>query len=176
MEARNYFVYEHVTPDGMYYFGISRNLKKRFEGGSSYKGTSLKPHIDKWGWKNIQHNVLMRELTYEEAKRTEDMLILTGWEDGVCINETRSGLITSDKNEYVRNWSKENPEKCMVKQQTYRKNHHEKYLETSRKYNMRWRENNREHSRKYQRDYMRKYRENKKQQKQLEELGYIPLF
>lgn len=46
MESRNYFVYEHVTPDGMYYFGVTRDLKNRFY-KSHYNSTSLKPYIEK---------------------------------------------------------------------------------------------------------------------------------
>lgn len=98
---RNYFVYQHVTPDGMYYFGVTKQKLYLRWRPSAYKKTHLQPHIEKFGWKNIKHQVLLRELTYEEAKKTENMLIVTAREDGVCINGRLSGFVSSDKN-YIR--------------------------------------------------------------------------
>lgn len=91
-ENRNYYVYQHVTPDGMYYFGVTKNIKNRWR--PYLYQNSLKPYIEKYGWDNIQHNILLRELTYEESRKTEDMLILSAREDGCCINKVRSCLVT----------------------------------------------------------------------------------
>ena len=95
---KNYVVYQHVTPDGMYYFGQTNNIKRRWEGnGIHYKRTSLQPYIEKYGWENIQHIVLFRDQTKEDALWIEDFLITTAQEDGVCINQRRSGLISKEE-------------------------------------------------------------------------------
>ena len=160
-QNNNYSVYEHITPDGMYYFGVTTDIEKRWSGnGFKYKKTSLQPYIDKYGWDNIQHQVLFTNQTKENALWVEDFLIKTAREDGVCINRNRSGLITKEEN-YNRN-----------KFNKYREEHREEW----NKYQREYREEHREESRTYMRNYMRKYYHRKKYLKQLNELGYIPLF
>lgn len=129
MNNRNYCVYQHVTPEGMYYFGVTKQKLYLRWRPSTYKKTSLKPHIEKFGWKNLKHQVLLRELTYEEAKKTENMLILTAREDGVCINGQLSGFVSSDKN-YIREQNNIRQKKSYLKNR-------EKKLEYQRKYNER---------------------------------------
>ena len=95
---KKYVVYQHVTPDGMYYFGQTNNIKRRWRNnGAEYKGTALYPYIEKYGWENIQHIVLFRDQTKEDALFIEDFLIETAREDGVCINKNRSGLISKEE-------------------------------------------------------------------------------
>ena len=94
----NYSVYQHVTPDGLYYFGATSNVERRWRNnGAEYKRTALQPYIEKFGWDNIQHIVLFREQTRENALWIEDFLIETAREDGVCINKQRSGLISKEE-------------------------------------------------------------------------------
>ena len=94
----NYSVYQHVTPDKMYYFGTTSNIKRRWRNnGAEYKKTSLQPYIEKYGWENIQHIVLFKEQTKENALWIEDFLITTAQEDGVCINKNRSGLVSKEE-------------------------------------------------------------------------------
>ena len=39
-----YSVYQHVTPDGMYYFGATQNVERRWRNnGAGYKRTALQP-------------------------------------------------------------------------------------------------------------------------------------
>ena len=103
----NYSVYQHVTPDGMYYFGQTQNVERRWRNnGSLYKGTALQPYIEQYGWDNIQHIVLFRDQTKEDALWIEDFLITTAREDGVCINKQRSGNISKDE-DYDKNQSKQ---------------------------------------------------------------------
>ena len=93
----NYSVYQHVTPDGMYYFGQTSNIKRRWRNnGAEYKRTALQPYIEKFGWDNIQHIVLFKDQTKENALWIENFLIETAREDGVCINKQRSGLISKE--------------------------------------------------------------------------------
>lgn len=138
----------------------------------------------------------MRELTYEEAKRTEDMLILTGWEDGVCINEVRSGLIKVEgkEKEYNKQYSKEHKSQEYEKSKRWReknrdlinerarirrRNNVEKLREINKEYYEKNKEKENERCRIYKlnhsddiREYNRRYREKKK----FEKLGYLPLF
>ena len=103
----NYTVYQHVTPDGLYYFGQTNNIKRRWRNnGAEYKRTSLQPYIEKYGWDNIQHIVLFRDQTRENALWIEDFLIETAREDGVCINKNRSGNISKEE-DYDKNQSKQ---------------------------------------------------------------------
>lgn len=107
----NYIVYQHVTPDKMYYFGTTQNVERRWEGnGSLYKGTSLYPYIEKYGWDNIQHIVLFENQTKENALNIEDSLIISGWEKGNCINKQRSGNISKEEG-YSREYYEQNKDK-----------------------------------------------------------------
>ena len=124
----NYVVYQHVTPDGMYYFGQSQNVERRWRNnGAEYKKTSLQPYIEKYGWDNIQHIVLFRDQTKEDALWIEDFLITTAREDGVCINKQRSGLISKEEG-YDKKQSKQYYEtnKGQVQER------HKQYYETNK--------------------------------------------
>lgn len=128
---REYFVYQHVTPDGMYYFGVTKNVHQRWQ-QSKYKNCSLFPYIDKYGWDNIQHNILMSELTYEEARKIENMLIESAREDGVCINQMRSGLISKDIKKYQNEWYSDNIEKTREKRNEHDRIYRRKLREENR--------------------------------------------
>ena len=102
-----YSVYQHVTPDGLYYFGQTNNIKRRWRNnGVEYKGTSLYPYIEKYGWDNIQHIVLFKDQSKENALFIENFLIETAQEDGVCINKKRSGLVSKEEG-YQRKYQRE---------------------------------------------------------------------
>ena len=120
---KKYVVYEHVTPDGMYYFGQTYNIKRRWRNnGAEYKGTALYPYIEKYGWGNIKHIVLFRDQTKEDALWIEDFLITTAQEDGVCINKNRSGLVSKEEG-YDQQKSKQ-----------YREQNKDKIKEQSKQY------------------------------------------
>ena len=179
----NYSVYQHVTPDGMYYFGQTNNIKRRWGGnGRYYKTTSLQPYIEKYGWENIQHIVLFRDQTKEDALFIEDFLITTAQEDGVCINKKRSGNISNEEG-YKREYYQKNREKTLERSREYNEKNREKYNEYQREY----REQNREKALEYQREYreknreknrqyQRQYRQRKKLEKQHKEVETTPLF
>ena len=150
---KKYVVYEHVTPDGMYYFGQTQNVEKRWRcNGVLYKGTALQPYIEKYGWENIQHIVLFRDQTKEDALFIENFLIGTAREDGVCINKQRSGLVSKEEG-YKQQYYQQNREKELQRSREYHQKNREKRLEQRRQ--------------RYQR---------KKLEKQFKELGYIPLW
>ena len=153
----NYSVYQHVTPDGMYYFGQTQNVERRWSNnGAEYKRTALQPYIEKFGWDNIKHIVLFRDQTRENALFIEDFLITTAQEDGVCINKQRSGLISKEEG-YDQQKSKQ---------------YYEQNKDKRRKYQRDYREQNKDKRREYDRQrYQRK-----KLEKQLKEVETTPLF
>ena len=154
----NYSVYQHVTPDNMYYFGATSNIKRRWRcNGIQYKETSLYPYIEKFGWDNIQHIVLFKEQTRENALWIENFLIETAQEDGVCINKKRSGLISKEEG-YQQQYYEQNKDK---KKQYYETNK-DKIKEQSKQY----KEKNRDRIREYNREYYKR----KKLEKQLKEV------
>ena len=159
----NYSVYQHVTPDGMYYFGQTSNIKRRWKNnGAEYKGTTLQPYIEKFGWNNIQHIVLFKDQTKEDALFIENFLIETAREDGVCINKNRSGNVSKEegyKQDYDKHYYKKNKDK---KKQYYEQNKDKRkdYLEQNKD---KIREYNREYQREYQEQNKEQIREQKKQ-------------
>ena len=184
----NYSVYQHVTPDGMYYFGQTNDIKRRWEcNGAKYKKTSLQPYIEKFGWDNIQHIVLFKDQTKENAFWIENFLIETAQEDGVCINKKRSGLVSKEEGysqEYYeqnkdkfKEYYEQNKEQILEQQKQYREQNKEQIREQRKKY----REQNKDKIREYQeqyreqnkdkkRGYNREYRQRKKLEKQLKEV------
>ena len=131
----NYSVYQHVTPDGMYYFGQTSNIKRRWRNnGAEYKRTALQPYIEKFGWDNIQHIVLFKDQTRENALWIENFLIETAREDGVCINKQRSGLVSKEEG-YSQEYYEQNKQQILDKKQQYYETNKDKkrqYYETNK--------------------------------------------
>jgi hypothetical protein len=76
---KKFCVYEHVFPNGKRYIGItSKSPKARWENGAGYdkeRQPVIYNAIQKYGWNNIEHNILFVDLTEEEAKIKEKELI-----------------------------------------------------------------------------------------------------
>ena len=158
----NYSVYQHVTPDGMYYFGQTSNIKRRWKNnGAEYKGTSLYPYIEKFGWNNIQHIVLFKDQTRENALWIENFLIETASEDGVCINKQRSGLISKEE-DYYRDYDQKRSEKRREYKREYYEEHRDEILEQKKQ---RYQKNRDEINERRRQRYQRK-----KLEKQLKEV------
>ena len=135
---KKYVVYEHVTPDGMYYFGQTSNIKRRWRNnGAEYKRTALQPYIEKYGWENIQHIILFRDQTKEDALWIEDFLITTAQEDEVCINKQRSGLVSKEEG-YQRRQSNQyyetNKEQIQERHKQYYETNKQQILEQQKQY------------------------------------------
>ena len=157
---KKYVVYQHVTPDGMYYFGQTNNIKRRWSSnGAGYKGTSLYPYIEKYGWDNIQHIVLFRDQTKENALFIENFLIETAREDGVCINKNRSGNISKEE-DYYRDYDQKRSDKRRGYLREYYREYREKnkdnYREYQREYQQDYYKQNKDKLNQYQREYQRK--------------------
>ena len=198
----NYSVYQHVTPDGMYYFGATNDIKRRWEGnGAKYKTTALQPYIEKYGWENIQHIILFRDQSKENALWIEDFLIETAREDGVCINKKRSGNISKEEgyfqqyyeenkqqiNQYYKKYQEQNKDKIRGYQREYREQNKDKIRGYQREYQQEYCQKNKDKKRNYDKQYYeehrdkileqkRQYRERKKLEKQLKEAVETTLF
>lgn len=73
----NYIVYKHTTPSGKVYIGITGvSANHRWDNGNGYKTQAFGRAIKKYGWDNIQHEILFEGLTESEAKQKERELIL----------------------------------------------------------------------------------------------------
>lgn len=74
---RNYTVYKHTSPSGKVYIGITgqKRVEDRWRNGKGYIKQKFYRAIKKYGWDNIQHEVLFEGLTKKEAENMEIKLI-----------------------------------------------------------------------------------------------------
>lgn len=71
-----YCVYEHVFPNGKKYIGISCDAEKRWRNGKGYETQpKIARAINKYGWENVKHNIIVDGLTKEHAETLEKYLI-----------------------------------------------------------------------------------------------------
>lgn len=72
-DNRKYSVYKHTTPNNKVYIGMTcQKPEKRWNYGKSYKENKyFNNAINKYGWKNIKHEILATNLTKEEAEEFE---------------------------------------------------------------------------------------------------------
>ena len=89
-----YIIYEHLFPNGKKYIGITcRDPKKRWKGGlyGYAHNEHMQNAIKKYGWKNVKHIILAKDLTKEEAENEEIRLIelydLTNREKGYNLEK-----------------------------------------------------------------------------------------
>ena len=160
----NYSVYQHVTPDGMYYFGQTNNIKRRWSSnGAGYKGTALYPYIEQYGWENIQHIVLFKDQTRENALWIEDFLITTAREDGVCINKNKSGLVSKEEG-YNKNQMKHLREQNYENEVRKRKEYYEQNKDKIKEQSKQYREQNKDKIKQYQQEYREQNKDKIKEQ------------
>lgn len=70
-------VYKHTTPSGKVYIGItSKPPKERWNSGHGYKKSkAFWNAIVKYGWRNINHEILYENLSKKDAEQLERELI-----------------------------------------------------------------------------------------------------
>lgn len=83
--GRKYYIYKHTSPSGKVYIGQTVNPRKRWEGcGNHYKnkkidGCYTQPvfarAIDKYGWNNFTHEIILELDTKSETDYAEKYLI-----------------------------------------------------------------------------------------------------
>lgn len=73
----NFCVYKHTTPSGKVYIGItSMEPSKRWKNGKGYElCTAFNRAINKYGWSNIDHQIIKDGLCKEDACLEEQRLI-----------------------------------------------------------------------------------------------------
>ena len=117
IKDKTYTVYRHTAPNGKMYVGVtSQPLQKRWLNGYGYtRSTHFFNAIQKYGWDNIKHEVLLEGLSKGEASLAEKLFIgywdLTNRDKGYNIKEggvsnARHSQETKDK------ISKANKGKC----------------------------------------------------------------
>lgn len=69
-------VYIHISPSNKYYVGVtSKEPEERWRNGFGYYHQPFYNVVKKYGWDNIQHEVIATNLTEEEAYNFECVLI-----------------------------------------------------------------------------------------------------
>lgn len=87
-------VYKHASPSGKVYIGITskKNAKARWNYGSGYTSCwYFKNAINKYGWNNIKHEILLEGVSESEAKYAEKYLIRWYKMQGISYNLTDGG-------------------------------------------------------------------------------------
>ena len=73
---KNYCVYEHIFPNGKKYIGISCDVEKRWRNGKGYETQpKIARAINKYGWENVTHNIIIDGISKEQAETLERYLI-----------------------------------------------------------------------------------------------------
>lgn len=109
MEEIKYSLYIHInkSDDNKAYVGISKNPKKRWRKGLGY-ATQPKFYyaIQKYGWNNFKHIILLEGLTLEEAWKKEKEYIkkFDTINDGYNVHEGGKIKLTADmkKKGYIK--------------------------------------------------------------------------
>lgn len=93
MKENNYVVYRHTSPSGKVYIGITcTKPEKRWRNGNGYKNCSVFYRaIQKYGWNNIEHQILFSGLNEISAKMIEEDLIYYYKKEGISYNITDGG-------------------------------------------------------------------------------------
>lgn len=76
MVLMSYTVYKHTFPNGKVYIGITgQTPSRRWREGHGYEGQPVFDAIVKYGWDNIEHTILEKGLTKEQAEEKEKYYI-----------------------------------------------------------------------------------------------------
>ena len=73
-----YLIYKHTSPSGKSYIGLTKNLhKRRYTHTTKNSGCkAFYAAIQKYGWDNFIHEILLDNLTLVEANDAEERLIM----------------------------------------------------------------------------------------------------
>ena len=73
MEEKKYIIYKHTSPSGKCYIGITcKKPKERWANGVGYTRCPVfMKAIKKYGWENIKHEIIKKNLTLDEANEKE---------------------------------------------------------------------------------------------------------
>lgn len=103
---KTYIVYKHTTPNNKVYIGItSQNPIKRWKGGDGYRNNKhFHRAILKYGWDNINHEILFSDLEKTEALEKEVELIAFYKADNpkFGFNQTKGGDYRKPLSDYSK--------------------------------------------------------------------------
>ena len=91
---KKWVVYRHTSPSGKVYIGITSNIKHRWaSNGKNYctYDSIFKKAIEKYGWNNIQHEILLWNCSKSEAIYAEKYLIRWYKLHNISYNVTDGG-------------------------------------------------------------------------------------
>ncbi len=73
-----YSIYCHTFPNGKKYIGLSKDCRKRWgkDGLHYMQQSKISRAINKYGWENVKHEILVDGLTKEQAIQKEYELII----------------------------------------------------------------------------------------------------
>lgn len=133
MEDKCNYVYKHTSPSGKIYIGISSgDPNKRWQNGRGYaKNHHFSSAIKKYGWDNFKHEIVIKNLTREEACEAEQILI-----DFYCCDLPKYGYNRTSGGEASYTVSDETKELHRKAQKEHLANHPEhveKLREAARK-------------------------------------------
>ena len=105
---RSWTVYEHISPSGKVYVGITTNIKHRWAANGYYyhlSDTIFSRALNKYGWDNFIHKIILDGQTEKAAKYTEKYLIRWYKIHHISYNTTDGGDGFAGKHseEHVRN-------------------------------------------------------------------------
>lgn len=89
----NWLVYKHVSPSKKVYIGITHLAPcQRWCRGNGYKECPIfYKAVQKYGWDNIEHKIVVSNLTKEQAEEVEKQLISYYKSVGLSYNVTNGG-------------------------------------------------------------------------------------
>lgn len=96
-EEKDYKVYRHISPNGKIYVGITKlSLSFRWNEGRGYKRCKLFYRaIQKYGWENFKHEVILEGISKSEAVYAEKYLIRWYKLHNISYNITDGGESTT---------------------------------------------------------------------------------
>jgi len=95
--CNQYTVYELIFPDGKAYIGMTRQrVERRWAKGYGYKNQPVYKAILRYGWNNITHNIVLLNVSREEAQKAERKLIEQYKNDKGVYNVTLGGECGGD--------------------------------------------------------------------------------
>lgn len=136
----SYCVYRHTSPSGKVYIGITKhtNVNRRWLNGLGYRRAGIfRFAVKKYGWDNITHEILLKNISEDEAKYAEKYLIkwykihnlsynitdggdgcvgIEPWNKGIpCSEEVKKKIGDANRGEKGAWWHKEFPEEMKKK-------------------------------------------------------------
>lgn len=126
----SYTIYLHRTPSNKVYIGMTKckNLNARWKNGNGYATCRLfNRAIEKYGWENIQHEILYEGLTREEAEAKEIEMIeeYRSRDPKYGYNIENGGYgVGKHSEETLRKMSENRKGKCVGKDNPFYGKHH----------------------------------------------------